>query len=778
MQENKKVNIPERIAGGIVSLRWGFLAFFVCLCVLCVLCIGKVKTVDDITVFLPETTQTRRGVDIMANEFPAGAASAQMMLTVRNAGQIAEFAENIRGIEGVAGVTAGEDEEHYRAERNAALFEITFEGDTRAQSSVQALNEIRSMFSSMNPVIVSEVDNNYSDQLASEMTGVLAIAAAVIVAVLLLTSRSWFEVAVYGIVFGAAALFNMGTNFIFGTISSITSAIAIILQLALSIDYAIIFANRYREERENPLNGDCKAAARAALGKAIREIASSSLTTVSGLAAITLMQFRFGRDLGLVLGKGVLCSMLTVFLLMPALLILFTRPIEKTKHRPLIPSVKKFAAFVSEKKPVFAILFLLLIIPGIVLSSRAEYACWGSTVTSLSGEDEENGEKQIAAVFGYSTPTAVLVPAGNPEAERAFLEKAETIPHVTSALGLSNVQIADGVGLYTPLNAQQIASAFGVEPWKVSMLLGYYAWEKGETVTGEYTVMPMDLAEYLFRQMDDPSSLLAPFMEGNLRQSLLPMKQLLESGKAQLQGEHYSRMVITTDLPAEGEGCRETVEALRLAADECFGPGNAVMTGNLIGAGELREFFGQDKLKISLLTVLFVFVILLFTFRSVPAATVLVFVIQGSIWFNFSATYISGQHPLFLTYTIGSAIQMGATIDYAIVLMSHYRQNRQSLEKRPAMVKALTDSFVTVITSGIIMTAAGLLIAWRVSDVYVCHIGLAVGRGALISVILVLTVLPQLIVLLDRFIMKPLLPALFRKGKKVGEKDDQGSGKQ
>jgi Predicted exporters of the RND superfamily len=458
----------------------------------------------------------------------------------------------------------------------------------------------------------------------------------------------------------------------------------------------------------------------------------------------------------------VLCSMLTVFLLMPALLILFEKPIGKTRHRPLIPSVKKYASFISARKPVLAVLFLLLIIPGILLSSRAEYACWGSTVSALTGEEEKSGEQRIAEVFGYSTPTAVLVPAGDPETERIFLNRVKEIPHITSAVGLAGIEISEGVGLYTPLTAQEIAGQFGMDPWKVSVLLGYYAWETGETITEQYSVPLIDLAEYLFRNMDDPGSVIGVFIDDSTRQSLLSMRQTLESGKAQLQGENYSRMVITADLPPEGEDCRETLDAVRKTADECFGEGSAVMTGNMVGASELRQFFGEDRVKISLFTVLFVFLILLFTFRSPLASLVLVFVIQGSIWFNFSATYLSGQHPLFLTYTIGSAIQMGATIDYAIVLLSHYQQNRGTMEKRPAMVKALTDSFVTVITSGIIMTAAGLLIAWRVSDVYVCHIGLAVGRGALISVILVLTVLPQLLVLLD----KPVMKTTFRLRKK------------
>ena len=145
---------------------------------------------------------------------------------------------------------------------------------------------------------------------------------------------------------------------------------------------------------------------------------------------------------------------------------------------------------------------------------------------------------------------------------------------------------------------------------------------------------------------------------------------------------------------------------------------------------------------------------MLVTFRTVAGSLLLVFVIQGSIWINFSFPYLMGQSPSFVTYMIVSAIQMGATIDYAIVLMNRYLVLREKLEKKEAMVEAVNQSFPTVLTSGSILTFAGLIISWHVTDVYVGHIGLAVGRGALTSSILVMTVLPQLLVLCDRLILK------------------------
>ena len=178
------------------------------------------------------------------------------------------------------------------------------------------------------------------------------------------------------------------------------------------------------------------------------------------------------------------------------------------------------------------------------------------------------------------------------------------------------------------------------------------------------------------------------------------------------------------------------------------------MIGEITSARDLADTFNSDSTKINVLTILFVLVILLLTFKSVAGSVLLVFVIQGSIWINFSFPYLMNITSSFVTNMIVSAIQMGATIDYAIVIMNHYQELRDKFDKKTAMSLAVNESFPTILTSGTILTMAGFLISMRVSDVYIGHIGLAVGRGALISVILVLTVLPQIIVLLDKIINK------------------------
>ena len=237
-------------------------------------------------------------------------------------------------------------------------------------------------------------------------------------------------------------------------------------------------------------------------------------------------------------------------------------------------------------------------------------------------------------------------------------------------------------------------------------------------------------------------------------EKLAELRDQIRIGTDQLRGEHYNRMIFTAALPGEGEESTALVDRIRAVGERYYGEGNVLVVGTITSAKDLADSYNGDSLKINLLTIAAIFTILLFTFRSVAGAIVLVFVIQGSIWINFSFPCLLDSHPSFVTYMIVSAIQMGATIDYAIVLMNRYLAFKKDLPKREAMAQAVAHSFPTVFTSGSIMTLAGLLIAFRVSDVYIGHIGLAVGRGALTSVILVLTVLPQLIVLCDPLIEK------------------------
>ena len=369
----------QHVASGIVKLRFIIIILFLAAAVYCILSMGKVRVSSDLTAFLPEDTETRQGLVIMQEEFTTYA-SANVMVSNITYDTALRIAEQFEKVPHVTGVTFDDSTEHYK--NASALFNISFDAVETDPDVVSAMKQIRSDLSDYDFYISTTIGSSYSEQLAGEMLGVMLLAVAVIVTVLVFTSRSYFEVVIFFIVFLFAAILNMGTNYWLGEISSITNTIAVIMQLALAIDYAIIFMHRYQDEAAlTPANE--RGALVNALSKAIIEISSSSLTTVAGLLALTLMQFKLGYDLGMVLAKGILCSLITVFFLMPGLIMLFRTPLRRTLHKNLIPSIRAWGKLLMRSKYCFVWLILLITPFAYYWSNHTDWAFSDSKVNEL-----------------------------------------------------------------------------------------------------------------------------------------------------------------------------------------------------------------------------------------------------------------------------------------------------------------------------------------------------------------------------------------------------------
>ena len=528
-----------------------------------------------------------------------------------------------------------------------------------------------------------------------------------------------------------SAILNMGTNFLFDSVSFITNAIAVVLQLALAIDYAIIFCHRYMEERDNGL--DAREADIAALSKAIVEISSSSLTTISGLVALMLMQFRIGFDMGIVLSKGIVCSMLSVFLLMPGLLMLFNRGIEKTRHKNLVPSIAGWGRLIMKLRFVLPAVFAVCVIGGIYCSNQCDYVFSTNSTNSGNRPETRIAMDKINETFGYTNTIAVLVPRGDYDSEGAVLRRVEALDNVTTATGLANIEVEDGRYLTDKLTPRQFAELAGVDIELARLLYQAYGLSVEEygaifQDTDDYSVPLLDVFQFLLEQKDKGVIRLS----GEQASQVEELQDTLDDGLQQLQGEQWTRMVFTADLPEEGAETYALLDQIRAIAAEYY-------------ARDLAASFTGDNLKISVLTVLFVVVILLFTFKSAGLPILLVLTIQGSIWINFSFPFLTGTNLFFMSYLIVSAIQMGATIDYAIVITNRYLQLKTVLDRRAAAVEARNQSFPTVLPSG-------SLIGKLSTDTIISSIGDTLGRGTLTSIVLVMTVLPQLLVLGDALI--------------------------
>lgn len=286
----------------------------------------------------------------------------------------------------------------------------------------------------------------------------------------------------------------------------------------------------------------------------------------------------------------------------------------------------------------------------------------------------------------------------------------------------------------------------------IRLLYTASATEQGQGADAAFRMTPEEALSYLFAHKDH--FLIRQLLGEALAAQLDGAEEMVCLARVQLVAQKHHRILVLSSARPDTPQGEELLMALRQLSQETFGADVALICGDITSAYELKDTFEPDRLRVSFLTAAFVFIILLATFRNPLLALEMVMVIQSSIWINFGCTYVFSQRPLFITQMIGTAIQMGATVDYAIVLVSRYRMLRKSMDAAEAAARCADKAFATVMTSGLIMGTAGLLIAGMVSDPYVSHIGLIVGRGALISIVLVLAVLPQLLKWSDRAILR------------------------
>ena len=753
-EEKKKGNLWLTVATFIVNKRKAIEILFVLAIIYSVLCINKVQVNQDITSYLPADSETRQGLSIMDEQFMTYG-SAKVMLANVTFNQADSLVDSLENVDGVKEVAFDDSSDHFKGTN--ALFDITFSGTSDEQVSKDALNSVKDILADYDVYVSTEVGSEESsaESLAKDMNIILVLAVVVIVAVLLLSTKAYLQIPVLLITFGVAAILNMGTNYWFGTISSITNSIAVVLQLALAIDYAIILCDRFMEEHETL---DAEEAVKVALSKAIPEISSSSLTTISGMVAMMFMQFRLGYDMGIILVKAIILSLISVFFLMPGVLLIFAKGIDKTHHKCYVPKITIVGKFANKTKYIIPPLFIICLVFAFMKSNNCQYIYDTSSIVSAKKSESKIAQETIEETFGASNQLVVMVPKGDYESEHKVVKKLQNLDYVTSALALSNVSINDEYVLTDKLSPRQFSELVGIDREVVEVLYMAYAYNQeqyGPVVTGidDYDVPIIDMFLFLYDQYKEGYVTL----DSNLDEKLTTLYDTLHDAQLQLQGSDYSRLVLNISLPVEGQETYDALEEIRGIAAQYYSKDSVILVGNSTSDHDLESSFASDNIIISVLPALFVMIILFFTFQSAGLPVLLVLTIQGSIWINFAVPSIEGQTVFFIAYLIVSAIQMGATIDYAIVISNRYLQLKQQMPLKEAITETLNQSFPTIFTSGSILTCAGFLIGEIASDATVASIGVALGRGTLISIILVLFVLPQILLMGDIIIEKTAL---------------------
>lgn len=746
---NKKPSPLHRTSEWIVDHYRLFFIVFAALLVFSAVASGWVKVENDVAAYLPADSETRQGLDIMEQEFQT-CGSAKILLRGTDADTAAATAEQIRAVDGVDSCT------YTMNDAGSALLSVSLADLEGSDACAQTVQALRDLLDGSGTYIYSAEGYSISDQINGEVRGLLVIVAIILVTVLTFTSSTYAEVPILLITFLAAALINKGTNFVFGTISFVSNAVAILLQLAMSVDYAIIFCNRYKQAHETlPV----REAVIESLAKSITVISSSSLTTVAGLVAMTFMKFGLGRDLGIVLIKAIFISLLTVFLLMPGLLLKLGPAMDKTKHRNFVPKVSGVGRLAWRTRRVVPLVFAAVLVVACIGTNRVSYVYSEAPLKTHNADVNRTASQAITADFGDETVLAVVVPAGDYDQEAALLDALSAVPEVKSAVGIAGTEAAGGYRLADAVDYRMFAQLGGVDSTSAQALFALYAAENGAAQTAAqdlrgYQVPLLKLFGFLNDKIADGTVTLSDAQAAQVT----ALSDQLTRASAQLEGTSYHRLVLTLAAASDGDETFALLDRIHAVVHQYY-PTDSYLVGDAMSAYGSEQTFTQDNVMVSAMSILMVMLVLLFTFRSIGMPILLTLVIQGSIWINFGLTVLTGEYVLFMVYLVASAIQMGCNVDYAIVVASLYTEARAEQGPREAMISALNLAFPTIITSGTMLISAGLLIGARVSSGAVAGMGRFVGVGSLITVFLVLFVLPQLLLLGDTFVRRTALPA-------------------
>lgn len=691
----------ERYTQFLLKHKKLIIGVFVLAAVLCAVLSGLVGVNYNFADYLPDDAASTRALEVMDEEYSQSVPNMRVLVYEVSIPQALAYKEKIADVDGVEEVNWLDDavdiyEPLELAEQKTvedwykdgnALFSVTVD-EKKQDSVIPAVREIIGEENCMSGTAVTSVLAPVNTSV--EVQQIMFLAVPIIFLILILTTNSWFEPVLFMITIGVAILINRGTNLMFGTVSFVTNAAGSVLQLAVSMDYSIFLLHRFSENREEGL--PVEKAMIEAVKQSVGSILSSGLTTVTGFLALVLMRFKIGPDMGWVMSKAIVLSLVSVLCFLPALAISTYRLIDKTQHRTFVPKFDKFAGMVMKLR-IPALVLVILILPVSFLGQmKNDFFYGGSQVYSTQATQMGRDMEAIDKMFGSSNPVVLMVPKGDMEKEIAMNEELKKLDCVTSVVSYVN-----SVGNAIP-------------------------------------------------------------------SSFLPSETV-----SRLYSAHYSRFVITMEAEEKDADWYEKVNDIRNIGEKYYGD-KSQYAGDLVSTEDLKTTITQDNAKVNFLAIAFVFCILLVNFKSLSLPVILTLVIESSIWINLGIPYFRGQTLFYIGYLIISTVQLGATIDYAILFSDRYMDFRKTLPKKEAAFMTLRTCTISILTSAAVLTLAGVILGKVSTNGVLSQLGILIGRGAALSFVLVIFVLPTLLILFDGVIRRTTLHCdFFRKEKEMAE---------
>ncbi|MDD7593197.1 MAG: MMPL family transporter [Peptoniphilaceae bacterium] len=672
----------KTIAERIPTHRRLILVFFLVLTLVSAYAASHVVVNNNMADYLPADAPSTEALRVMGEEFPITLPNARVAYPVSSVGEALILKSNIEALPGVTQVLWLDDvidvqkpleqadpktvQTYYQ--NGMALFQVTAD-DINAQESVAALRGV-----APDGVLTGEIVElaNAQKSVQSEVYSIVLKVVPIVFMILLLSTKSFLDPVLFLVTIGVSVLLNMGSNLILGEVSFITQAVSGVLQLAVSMDYAIFLLNRYNANRLEGMTNE--EAMVSAVRTSSTAISSSAATTFFGFLALLFMQFRLGADLGIVMAKGIVCSFITVLFFLPALILTCQKPLDRLSHRPLLPDFEIFGRLAYKGRLVFLLLALVVAVPSFLASQRNKFIYGMGNYPE--GSVVAHDEAVITEHFGEMQQLVLMVPRGDLVKEQKLQVDLEEIPTIDAVV--SYVSMADAA-------------------------------------------IPQEIAA-------------------------------TNEGMKQLVSENYSQFILSAAMPTEGDVAFETVRQVDEAAGRYYDSFH--LTGYPAVTDDMRKTVQQDNSIVNGLAILTIALTILLAFRSLSLPILLVLTIEIAIWLNLSVPYFSGNSLSYIGYLIISTVQLGATVDYAILYSQHYLDLRERLGRRDAVVEASRQTVPSLLPPALILTSAGTVLSLTSSIAIVSELGTVLARGALLSLGMVVFVLPGLLALCDRFIQK------------------------
>lgn len=801
----------KKIANILVEKRIVILIFFVIFTVASIWMMTKVKLNSDMTQYLPDDSSTKKGTEIMLDEFPAGSSFNIMFKHLSDIERLA-IRSGLEAIPYVRSVSYEPGSDLYNQD-SYTLYTVNLSVNAYTPAVEAVTDTIKNEFKGYDITMSGDALGNSSKDIIPKLA---VIAFVILMIILFIMCSSWVEPFLFLATIAIAIVINMGTNIIFPNVSEVTNSISAVLQLVLSMDYSIMLLNRYRQEKEK--TADKFEAMKMALAGAATSISSSSVTTVVGMLALCFMSFKIGSDMGLVLAKGVLLSLICIFTVLTALILIFDKAIERTAKPAFhikMDAIGKFSFWARKAIPVF---FVLLFIGAFFLRGKVGIAYTMSDyyeinkifspknnivvlydnadedkIATLAQDWEENAV--IDTVNAYSTTLGremtydEMAEAADMETSMVaqmynsyfayhqevgtstapekivltdflqFLQTnvaanpqyAELLPSDMAQQLVTSMQQIPQQMMAQEMTAAEMATTLQMDFPIVEQLYSFYAISKGDMPQGKIAIY--DFMQFIIDDVSQDKALSSYFTNDILAQ-LEEVRGEMDDGLKSLVGANLSRAIITVNLPEESKDTFAFIDNLQMELDDKLS-GEHHIVGSSAMANEMSKTFPKEMDFITILTAAAIFLVVAIAFRSISIPFILVCIIQCAVFITMGASALGGRNIYFLPLLIVECLLMGATVDYGILYTSYYREARRTLCIKESVISALNHSIHTILTSALILiTITGVLGFMLASaEPAISSILKTIAIGALCATLLVIFVFPGILVAFDKMVI-------------------------